>query len=69
MKKLLLTILFTLVLSGGAYATTLKYECTTSDAKYDYVNWEFNFDQNYVKEASTESFGGKYYPPEKEVKF
>jgi hypothetical protein len=66
MKKLLFTILFTLVLSGGAYATTLKYECTTSDAKYDYVNWEFNFDQNYVmEEASTESFGGKYYPPER----
>lgn len=57
MKKLFLIILFTSVLSSGAYAEKIRYECT--GGPYDYVNWEIDFDTRIVSEES--SAGGKKY--------
>ena len=45
MKKLLLTILFILVLSGGAFAETKKYKCNFASGEYDlsFINSEYEF--------------------------
>jgi hypothetical protein len=47
MKKLLLTILFTLVLSGGAFAEILKWQCGSS-SHLEWINWQLDLDNKIL---------------------
>ena len=42
MKKILLTILFTLVLSGGASAEKIYFDCKTSNGNPNFINYDIN---------------------------
>jgi hypothetical protein len=59
MKKLILAILFTLVLSEGSYAETLNYECKIPGVKkLEYIN--YTLDTNRNKLIGESLWDGKY---------
>ena len=62
MKKLLLTILFTLVLSGGAYAKLVKLNCSFRDA---YVV----MDNNRTKKLTPDMDAYQYYSADDIISF